>query len=74
MPDRLLIVAFSSLTLLSLGLGGMCLYFAVQHANKKDGELKMAFWSFGALAGLVVAGLSVAYFLLPIFIKRVLGW
>jgi hypothetical protein len=42
----------------------------VKNAKKPDGELKMAFWSFGALAGLVFAGMSFAYFVVPILINH----
>jgi len=48
----------------------ICLVFAMKNARKPDGELKMAFWSFGALAGLVGAGMSFAYFLVPILINH----
>jgi hypothetical protein len=35
-------------------------------AERSDGELAMVAWAVGALAGLVVAGMSTAYILLPI--------
>jgi hypothetical protein len=35
-------------------------------AERKDGELTMVAWAVGALVGLVVAGMSTAYILLPI--------
>lgn len=66
MPDNILLIVFGTLTFISLAFGGMCLYFAVQNAKKPDSEIKMAFWSFGALAGLVFAGMCSAYFLIPI--------
>jgi hypothetical protein len=42
----------------------------MKNAKKPDGELKMAFWSFGALAGLVLAGMSFAYFIIPILLNH----
>lgn len=70
MPDSILVNVFGALTLLALAFGGMCLYFAVRNAKKPDGELKMALWSFGALAGLVFAGMASAYFLIPILLQH----
>ncbi len=70
MPDSILVLVFGILTFLSLAFGAMSLYFAVQNAKKPEGELKMALWSFGALAGLVFAGMASAYFLLPILFRH----
>ena len=70
LPDSILLIVFGILALLSLAFGAMSLYFAVKNAKKPDGELKMAFWSFGALAGLVFAGMASAYFLLPILFRH----
>jgi hypothetical protein len=39
---------------------------ALKAAREKDGELRMFFWAVGSMAGLVVAGMSAAYILLPI--------
>lgn len=66
MSDNILFTVFGVLTLIALIFGGVCIYFAVQNAKKPDSEIKMAFWSFGALAGLVFAGMCSAYFLIPI--------
>ena len=46
------------------------MYFAVKNAKAKDGEIKMALWSFVALAGFVFAGMCWAYFLIPILINH----
>jgi len=51
-------------------VAGICLYFAIKSARKPEGEIKMALWSFGALAGLVFAGMCFAYFLIPIIINH----
>ncbi len=70
LPDNILIIVFGTLSALALAFGALCLYFAVKNAKKPEGELKMALWSFGALAGLVFAGMCWAYFLIPIIINR----
>lgn len=70
MPDRLLIIIFGILSTLSLVIAGLALYFAVKNAKKKDGEIKMALWSFVALAGFVFAGMCWAYFLIPILVNN----
>ncbi|HAL55224.1 MAG TPA: hypothetical protein DCP63_01780 [Bacteroidetes bacterium] len=70
MPDNILLIVFGTLSILSLAFGGLCLFLAVQNAKKKDAEVRMALWSIGALAGLVFAGMSWAYFLIPIIVNR----
>ena len=70
LPDNILLIVFGVLSALALAFGGLCLYLAVKNAKKPEGELKMALWSFGALAGLVFAGMCWAYFLIPIIINR----
>lgn len=70
MPDNLLLIVFGILTTMGIAFGGLSLYFAIQQAKKKDGEIKMALWSFGALAGLVLAGMSMAYFIIPILLHH----
>ncbi len=49
------------------------MYFAVKNAKKPEGELRMALWSFGALAGVVFAGMCWAYFLIPIILNNLFG-
>jgi hypothetical protein len=51
-------------------VAGLCLVFAFKNAKKSEGELKMAFWSFGALAGLVFSGMCFAYFIVPILLNH----
>jgi hypothetical protein len=70
MPDKTLLLIFGILSTLSLALAGMAMYFAVKNAKKRDGEIKMALWSFVALAGFVFAGMCWAYFLIPILINH----
>ena len=68
--DFILTMVFGTLTLLALLFGLMSLYFALRNARKKDGELAMAFWAVGALAGLSFAGMALAYFLIPIALNH----
>ena len=63
-------MVFASLSALGVVIAVVCLVFAVKNAKKPEGELKMAFWSFGALAGLVFAGMSFAYFVIPILLNH----
>lgn len=70
MPDKILVIIFGTLTAIALVAAVVCLYFAVKSAKKPEGEIKMALWSFGALAGLVFAGMCFAYFLIPIILNH----
>ena len=70
MPDKILLIVFGTVSTLSLAVGIMAIVFAVKNAKKKDGEIKMALWSFVALAGFVFAGMCWAYFLIPILINH----
>lgn len=73
MPDRILIIVFGTLSAIGLLVGGLGFGMAVKHAKKQEGELKMALWAFVGLAGLVLAGMSWAYFLFPILISHLFG-
>ena len=70
MSDKILLMVFGVLSTLSLVVAGTGMYLAVKNAKKKDGEIKMALWSFVALAGFVFAGMCWAYFLIPIIINH----
>ncbi|RPI06144.1 MAG: hypothetical protein EHM64_03970 [Ignavibacteriae bacterium] len=70
MPDNLLLMVFGILSAIAFLVGGCAIYFAVKNAKKKDGELMMVFWAVIALAGLTFAGMSWAYFLIPILANR----
>ncbi|MCX6133998.1 MAG: hypothetical protein NTU47_09325 [Ignavibacteriales bacterium] len=63
-------MVFGTLTAIGLIVAVICLVFALKNARKPEGELKMAFWSFGALAGLVFSGMSFAYFIVPILLNQ----
>ncbi len=70
MPDNILLIVFGILSALSLIAGGFAFTMAVKQAKKPDGELKMAIWAILGMAGLVFAGMSSAYFLIPILINK----
>jgi len=70
LPDKILVIIFGTLSAVSLAVAAICLYFAIKSAKKPEGEIKMALWSFGALAGLVFAGMCFAYFLIPIILNH----
>lgn len=70
LPDSIVLWICGPLCFLGIVLAIVCLVFAVKSAKKPEGELKMAFWSFGALAGLVFSGMCFAYFILPILINH----
>jgi hypothetical protein len=70
MPDNILLIAFGTASTLALIGACFAIYFAVKNAKKKEGEIKMALWSFVALAGFVFAGMCWAYFLIPIIINH----
>jgi hypothetical protein len=70
MPDNILLIVFGILAALSLTAGGFAFAMAVKQAKKPDGELKMAVWAILGMAGLVFAGMSSAYFLIPILINK----
>jgi len=63
---------FGILSVIALCVGCLAIYFAMKSAKKKDGELMMVFWAVIALAGLTFAGMSWAYFLIPILVNRLL--
>ncbi len=71
LPDNVLLIVFGILAAIALLWSGVCLFFAVKNAKKPEGELKMALWSFGALAGLVFSGMCFAYFLIPIIVNHI---
>ena len=70
MPDKLLLIIFGILSTIALLVGCLAVYLALKSARKKDGELMMVFWAVVALAGFTFAGMSWAYFLIPILINR----
>ena len=65
MPDNLLLIVFGILSALGLVVGVTGFGPVLKYSKKPDGESKMAGWAALGLAGLVIAGMSWAYFLLP---------
>lgn len=65
--DLLLTLVFGTLAL--LGVAGAVFSFrkAMNAAGEKNGDFKMFLWAVGSLIGLIVAGVSTAYILLPLF-------
>lgn len=70
LSDNILLTVFGTLCGIGIIFAIVCLVFAVKSAKRPDGELKMAIWSFGALAGLVFSGMCFAYFIVPILINH----
>jgi len=68
--DRLLFIGFGSLCLLSFGWSAICIFRALKSATRKDDGFRMFLWGVGALAGFAVAGATIIYFLLPIWIAN----
>jgi len=73
MPDTVLLIVFGILSGLGLAVGAVGFGLAIKHAKKPEGEIKMALWAILGLAGLVLAGMSWAYFLLPILWNHLFG-
>lgn len=70
MPDLVLIVVFGSLAVAATVWAVFCLRRALKTATEKSGEFRMFLWGIGTMAGLIVAGMSAAYILLPIMFGR----
>lgn len=64
--DRLLFYIFAPLFLLGTTGVVICFRKSLRVASEKDGDLKMFFWAFGGLICLIIAGMSAAYFLIPL--------
>lgn len=64
--DRLLLISFGLAAALFFGLAVFCFIRAFRVAGEKDGDLKMFFWTAGGMIGLIIAGMSAAYILIPI--------
>lgn len=73
MPDNILLIVFGILSALGLAIGIMGFGLALKYSRKSEEEIKMAGWAVLGLAGLVIAGMSWAYFLLPILWNHLFG-
>lgn len=69
--DRILLILFGTLTVVGLGFGTLSVWMAMRVARRpKASELALAGWSIGALLGLTVGGMSLAYFVIPILLHQ----
>ena len=66
--DLLLSVAFGVLFVAGSTAAVLGFRQALRVSSQKDGDLKMFLWAFGSMIGLIVAGMSAAYILLPIIL------
>lgn len=66
--DRTLLISFGAMMLLGLGIAFVCFRKSLRVAGDKDGDLKMFFWALGGMVGLILAGMSAVYILLPILL------
>ena len=64
--DLALLIGFGVTALLFLAFAIFCFSRALKVAGERDGDLKMFFWAAGGMTGLIIAGMSAAYILLPI--------
>ncbi len=65
--DLILTLIFSGVALLGSIGTVYCMRKALRVSGERDGDLKMFLWAVGSLIGLIIAGMSAAYILLPIF-------
>jgi len=65
--DFTLAIVFGIAAFIGLIVAAFCFRTALRVAGERDGDFKMFLWTVGAMVGLIVAGMSAAYILLPIF-------
>lgn len=64
--DIVLTLIFGTISLFSLLAAILCFRKAMKVSGERDGDIKMFLWAVGSLIGLILAGMSAAYILLPI--------
>ncbi len=64
--DFMLALVFGTAAFIGLISAAYCFRTALRVSGERDGDFKMFLWAVGALLGLIVAGMSAAYILLPI--------
>ncbi|HEX9657798.1 MAG TPA: hypothetical protein VGB89_12895 [Bacteroidota bacterium] len=69
--DLVLLIVFGCSIVVGLAGGVYSFRRALKVANNKDGDLKMFLWAAVTMACLIVAGLSAAYFVLPLIISTI---
>lgn len=69
--DLTLTLLFTPISLASLVFALFCFRKALSVAHTRDGDFKMFVWSVGSMVGLIIAGMTAAYILLPILFTYV---
>jgi hypothetical protein len=64
--DKILFWGFLILSTISLIWSGFAFYKSLKSAKYNDEGLRMFFWAVGGLLGLIIAGVGIVYFLIPI--------
>ena len=64
--DRILLIGFGSLAVIGVLAFVLCFRTALRVSGERDGDLKMFLWAAAGMVGLIIAGVSSAYILLPI--------
>ena len=68
--DRTLFIVFGLLSVSGLAAAVLCFRKALSVSGERDGDLKMFFWAAGGMLGMIIAGMSAAYILLPILFRK----
>ena len=68
--DLILLIGFGALSVVGLLAAVLCFRKALRVSNQKDGDFKMFLWAVGSLFGMIIAGMSTAYILLPIILHK----
>ena len=64
--DLTIFLVLGSVALIALTASVLCFVQAFKVSSRKDGDIKMFLWAAAGMFGLIVAGMSAAYFLLPL--------
>jgi hypothetical protein len=64
--DKILFWGFLIISMISLLWSGFAFYKSIKSAKYNDEGLRMFFWAVGGMLGLIIAGVGIAYFLIPI--------
>jgi hypothetical protein len=64
--DKTIAIVFGTVALLSLVGSILAFRKAFKVSSHRDGDIKMFLWALAGMFCLIVAGMSAAYFLLPL--------